>query len=71
MTYKEQITFLKRALDNPDAGKSALRAVEQFVEEFDDCFNDNMPDAQDAQLLYRAIIGNYLREVAFDSCRDK
>ena len=66
MTYGEQVAWCARVLDNPDAAREALEGVKEFINDFDDAYEDNKPLTDKAKEFYAAMISSYFLEFGYD-----
>ena len=70
MSYGEQVAWVARCLDNPEAARVALDSVKCFIKDFDEVYQSNRPCETAAKDFYNAMIANYVTEFGFDIRRD-
>lgn len=66
MTYGEQVSWVARVVENPEEAREALEAVKDFIEDFDEAYEDNKPSKAKTKEFYDAMIANYVLEFGCD-----
>lgn len=64
-TFEETRKLIKMALDKPNMVKDAMKYVEDFVDEFEEVYEDNKPkglENEEQRNFYHKMIGAYLWE---------
>lgn len=68
-TFDETRKLINQALEKPDFVKDALEYVEDFIDEFEEVYEDNKPknlENEEQREFYNKMVSGYMRERACD-----
>lgn len=70
-TFEETRKLINQALEKPDFVKDAMEYVEDFIDEFEEVFEDNKPtglEQEEQREFYNKMVSEYIREKAIELC---
>lgn len=68
-TFAETRKLINQALENPDVVKDSMEYVEDFIDEFEEVYEDNKPknlENEEQHKFYNKMVSEYMRERACD-----
>ncbi|MBQ6296147.1 MAG: hypothetical protein IJK81_00370 [Selenomonadaceae bacterium] len=68
-TFDETRKLIDMALEKPEFVKDAMEYVKDFIDEFEEVYDDNKPKGlknEEQREFYKKLISAYLREKNFD-----
>ena len=68
-TFDETRKLIDMALEKPEFVKEAMEYVKDFIDEFEEVYDDNNPkglENEEQRKFYNHMVGEYLREKGID-----